>query len=99
MWAPFGASGASGATGYLKHSEEVARVKHVLLKVLVALGTPRCHGCWTEPMLDGRHVRGSVPRRPEAPLGGRYAHAHSPGRGGVVGDMKKSGEATAQAGR
>jgi hypothetical protein len=86
MWAPFGASGASGATGYLKHSEEVARVKQVLLKVLVALGTPRRHGCWTEPMLDRldrQHVRGSVPQRPEARLGGRYAHAHSPGRGGV----------------
>jgi len=74
-------------------------VKHVLLKVLVALGTPRYHGCWTEPMLDGRHVRGSVPQRAEAPPGGRYAHAHSPGRGGVVGDMKNRGEATAQAGR
>jgi hypothetical protein len=74
-------------------------VRRVLLRVLVALGTPRRHGCWTEPMLDMRHVRGSVPQRTEAPLGGRYAHAHSPGRGGVEGDMKNREEATAHAGR
>jgi len=84
MWVPFGTSGASGATGYLKHSKEVARVKPVLLRVLVALGTPRLHGCWTEPMLERRNVRGSVPQRTEALLGGRYAHAHSTGRGGVL---------------
>jgi hypothetical protein len=58
-------------------------VRRVLLRVLVALGTPIRHGCWTEPMLERHHVRGSVPQRTEALLGGRYAHAHSPGRGGV----------------
>jgi hypothetical protein len=75
-------------------------VRHVLLRILVALGTPRRHGCWTEPMLlDRRHVGGSVPQCTEALLGGRYAHAHSPGRGGVEGNMKTRGGATAHAGR
>ena len=67
-------------------------MKPVLLRVLVALGTPRRHGCWTEPMLERRNVRGSVPQRTEALLGGRYAHAHSTGRGGVEGDIKTVGK-------
>jgi hypothetical protein len=37
-------------------------VRRVLLMVLVALGTPRRHGCWTEPMLERHHLRGSVPK-------------------------------------
>jgi hypothetical protein len=76
-------------------------VRRLLLKVLVTLGTPRRHGCWTELMPRERgNVRESVPQRTEAPLlGGRYAHAHSPDRDGVEGDIKNREGAIAHAGR
>ena len=75
-------------------------MRRLLLGVLVALGTPRRHGCWTEPMpLERRNVRESVPQSTEALLGGRYAHAHSPDRGGVEGDIKSLEGVTAHAGR
>jgi hypothetical protein len=53
-WAPFGAGGASGATGYLVNSEEVARVRRVLSILLVALGRPARRGCWTTEPEWGR---------------------------------------------
>jgi hypothetical protein len=76
-------------------------VRRLLLGVLVALGTPRRHGCWTELMpLERRpNVRGSVPQRTEEPLEGRYDHVHSPDRGGVEGDIKNREGAIAHAGR
>jgi hypothetical protein len=55
FWAPFGTSGASGATGYLNNSEEVARVRHDLLTLLATLGSSSRDGCWTEPMLVRAH--------------------------------------------
>ena len=58
-WAPFGAGGASGATGYLDNGEEVARARHGLLTLLATLGRSRRHGCWTEPML-GRADRWGI---------------------------------------
>ena len=76
-------------------------MRDLLLRILVALGTPRRHECWTEPRpLERHNVRGGVPQPTEAPLlGGRYAHAHSPDRGGVEGDIKNREGASAHAGR
>jgi hypothetical protein len=75
-------------------------VRRLLLGVLMALGTPRRHGCWTEPRpLERSNVRGSMPQRNEEPLGSRYAHVHSPDRGGVEGDIKNREGASAHAGR
>jgi hypothetical protein len=75
-------------------------VRRLLLKVLVTLGTHRHYGCWTEPMpLERPNVRGSVPQRTEEPLGDRYAHAYSRGRGAVEGNTKNRLGATAHAGR
>jgi hypothetical protein len=44
-----GASGATGATGYLKlyRNKGVARVRHVISILLPALGRPIGHRCWT----------------------------------------------------